>query len=464
VRYILAFAVTLLSVACLDPDPCSGPNAEEFAICAAKVTNGDADTDSDTDADTDSDTDSDTDTVPISTGETGVIETDSPPETGDTSLVVETGDTGPPPDTGVVVTDTGPPIDTGPVLDTSAPTDTADTGIVTDTGLPIDTGDTGIVIGSDPNVDDDGDGLAELMGDCDDAEPLVRAGFAEICDGLDNDCDANVDDGVELTFYEDSDLDGFGDDLLGLTEVGCAPSVGFSAVVGDCDDGDNATYPGAPEPCVAGPDRNCDGSTAFQDADSDGWISCAECDDGNGSVFPNAPEVCNLIDDDCDSEIDEGVQLNWYLDFDLDGYGNPFAIQQACTAPLGYIADATDCDDSRPNVHPGLAELCDADNLDEDCDGAADDLDSNVAVKNLWLQDADADGFGNEFVDTRICDNPPANFILADSNGDGDEYNDPHDCDDTSLDVYPGAPIGVCDTADTGASTDFNCDGTPDCP
>lgn len=448
-RLFLSCLFLVNLVACLDPDPCAGVRANEFQVCLARLTGDvdtdtDADSDADTDTDTDSDADADTDTHSVPVTETGETGGTDPPDTSDTDTQPgETGDTG--------SDDTSPPLDTS---DTAQPADTDDTA-----APPHDTGF------DDSTIDNDGDGLAEIEGDCDDTEPLMRAGFAEVCDGLDNDCDNTIDDGVQQTFYEDSDGDGYGDDLLGLTEVGCAPSLGFSALGGDCNDGDNATYPGAPEPCVAGgQDRNCDGSTPFDDLDGDGWISCAECDDGNILVYPGGYEFCDSLDNDCDGSVDEGALLDWHPDLDRDGFGNPNVSVQACTAPLNFVADGTDCNDSDPLIKPTATEVCDPNDTDEDCDGFADDLDSNVPVKSLWLADADNDGFGNEFVDTRICDNPPLNFILADANGDGDEYNDPRDCNDNRPDVYPGALIGVCDTADTGFGTDFDCDGTFDCP
>ena len=45
-------------------------------------------------------------------------------------------------------------------------------------------------------VDNDGDGLSECAGDCNDGSPLVLPGALEICDGLDNDCDGEIDEGA----------------------------------------------------------------------------------------------------------------------------------------------------------------------------------------------------------------------------------------------------------------------------
>ena len=61
---------------------------------------------------------------------------------------------------------------------------------------------------------------------------------------------------------------------------------------------------------------------------------------------------------------------SWYLDSDQDGYGNPSASTSACSAPSGYTADDSDCDDSEPEIHPGASELCN--NMDDDCNGTVD--------------------------------------------------------------------------------------------
>ena len=64
-------------------------------------------------------------------------------------------------------------------------------------------------------------------------------------------------------------------------------------------------------------------------------------------VNPGATEVCNGTDDNCDGQIDEGVQSLFYLDADGDTYGDPTTGVQACAAPTGYVSDNNDCDDSR---------------------------------------------------------------------------------------------------------------------
>jgi uncharacterized repeat protein (TIGR02543 family) len=61
----------------------------------------------------------------------------------------------------------------------------------------------------------------------------------------------------------------------------------------------------------------------------------------------------------------------WYRDADSDGYGNASITTQACTAPVGYVAIAQDCNDSVASVHPGATELCDG--IDNNCSGISDE-------------------------------------------------------------------------------------------
>ncbi|GDX80514.1 hypothetical protein LBMAG42_23250 [Deltaproteobacteria bacterium] len=92
--------------------------------------------------------------------------------------------------------------------------------------------------------------------------------------GIDNDGDGAVDVNATdaASFYADSDEDGFGDPALVLVE--CEATSGYVANDDDCEDGDAALNPDAPEGDCADPnDCNCDGSVAWADADG-GRLAC----------------------------------------------------------------------------------------------------------------------------------------------------------------------------------------------
>jgi hypothetical protein len=82
--------------------------------------------------------------------------------------------------------------------------------------------------------------------DCDDTDPRVHRGQLELCDARDNDCDTSIDeDARSLTWYRDSDGDGFGSAESG-TLVTCAPPVGHALLGTDCDDGGSRGEPHRP--------------------------------------------------------------------------------------------------------------------------------------------------------------------------------------------------------------------------
>ncbi|HEU4614666.1 MAG TPA: putative metal-binding motif-containing protein [Kofleriaceae bacterium] len=103
---------------------------------------------------------------------------------------------------------------------------------------------------------------AASSGDCDDGAAAIHPGAAEVCDQIDNDCDALVDiDDPDLdtstaqTFYPDLDHDGYG---AGTAMLACNAPSGYVLVDGDCDDADGSSHPGGTELCD-GADNDCDG-------------------------------------------------------------------------------------------------------------------------------------------------------------------------------------------------------------
>jgi MYXO-CTERM domain-containing protein len=151
------------------------------------------------------------------------------------------------------------------------------------------------------------DDLTELRDALDD---IGREVTEETCDGFDNDCDGEVDEGYDM------DGDGFTtcgtvEDSPGETDDGLA----------DCDDDNSDVNPAAEEICD-GLDNDCDGRRDPGCACEQGEEqSCGTdigectpgtqfCEDGTwtectGGVQPAETDVCDGTDEDCDEDIDE---------------------------------------------------------------------------------------------------------------------------------------------------------------
>jgi hypothetical protein len=299
--------------------------------------------------------------------------------------------------------------------------------------------------------DQDGDGWTPCAGDCNDYEVTIYPGAPEICDGLDNNCDSIVDEGLTDGLYLDDDGDTYGNPNVPMSACDQAGDFVYNDL--DCDDTTLEVYPGAEEVCNF-VDDDCDGDTDESfDADGDGVTTCGgDCDDSNALVGPFAVETCNGLDDNCNGTIDEGY------DQDNDG----------------YTECAGDCDDNAVDVNPGADELCDGldnncntaidENLDADADGdghyaigscttPADDCDDLVAGIN-----PDATETCNGIDDN--CDGQVDEGMSTDADGDG-YYTDGScltpigDCDDNRAKVNPGA-------TETCNGRDDNCDGQVD--
>ena len=216
-------------------------------------------------------------------------------------------------------------------------------------------------------IDVDGDGVGACL-DCDDNDPTVYQGAPELCDGLDNDCDGIIDNGVA-----DTDLDGI------------------------CDADDNC-------PTIANADQldtdgDGEGDACDDDDDDDG---CLDVDDPNPLVTSADPD-CDGIGDDCDlcPGGDDTIDAN--------GDGEPDC---AVFPGMGFIPDSWKCGKKGKKVYlchipPGNpanyhticvspsaipSHLRDGDYLGP-CDAVtcipaigADDVDADIAFLNNWAE------------------------------------------------------------------------------
>ncbi|HVT09495.1 MAG TPA: putative metal-binding motif-containing protein [Polyangia bacterium] len=133
-------------------------------------------------------------------------------------------------------------------------------------------------------------GYALVAGDCDDFDASIHPGAREVCDGKDDDCNGQVDEGLPRQFYcLDRDGDGHGVPAEG-EQATCRAMPGYGDCGGDCDDADPSKY--------------------VQFSCGTGWcrrtaVGCSTvCTPGSP-----VPEVCNAFDDDCDGVDDNGSDL-----------------------------------------------------------------------------------------------------------------------------------------------------------
>lgn len=282
-------------------------------------------------------------------------------------------------------------------------------------------------------------GYAPVAGDCDNFDPNINPGAAELCDGIDNNCNGEQDGASSAdakTFYADLDRDGYGDSAQSIT--GCQAPAGYVTTGGDCNDTNAAIHPEQDEVCD-GSDNNCDGTT-----------------------------------DDSDS-IDARI---WYRDKDEDGYGVSNNLTTACTQPTGYAAQGGDCNDQDSSINPSQTEMING--KDDDCNGSVDDHtnvydddrdgfsenqgDCNDA--NASISPNGSEGYSCDLVD-QDCDGEPDDGLYC-HDDDKDGYTEASgDCNDANTAIHPGAIDTACDGIDSdcdskdgvGSCNDKDLDG-----
>lgn len=140
-------------------------------------------------------------------------------------------------------------------------------------------------------------GLVTSSNDCNDSDNTIYPGATETCNSKDDDCDAQVDEGVGTLWYRDTDGDGYGN--ASSSVQACSMPSGYVA-------------------------------------------NSSDCNDGSASVKPGAAEVANGIDDNCNGQVDEGVYFKncleikksipastsgtYTIDSDGNGAGAPFSV------------------------------------------------------------------------------------------------------------------------------------------
>lgn len=241
--------------------------------------------------------------------------------------------------------------------------------------------------------------------------------------------------GPAATWYADNDGDGYGN--AAVSQSSCTQPSGYVNQAGDCNDNASSINPLAIELCN-GIDDDCDTSIdeGF-DIDNDGYTTCdGDCNDGNALVYPGAFELCNGVDEDCDTQVDEGY------DNDNDG----------------FTVCAGDCDDNDSAVNPNAIEACNG--LDDNCAGGVDEG-----------FDIDGDGYtscNGDCNDNNALINPAAMEICDnlddDCDGqmdegydvDGDGFTSCNgDCNDNNAGINPEASE-LCN------SIDDDCNGLTD--
>ncbi|MFO0679173.1 MAG: putative metal-binding motif-containing protein [Polyangiaceae bacterium] len=192
--------------------------------------------------------------------------------------------------------------------------------------------------------------------------------------------------------------------------------------------------------CASGT-HNCSGSCVSNNSTSTCGASCSPCSPpSNATATCNGTSCgfnCNSGYIACSGACATNASKTWYRDQDGDGYGTSGTTTIACTQPVGYVANSSDCNDLSSAVSPAATEICD--NVDNNCSGATDegcDDDNDDHCDKAIAKTA---------VSVATC---VASGTSAWAAGSGD------DCNDSSTAVYTGRTETCSDVG-----TDNDCDG-----
>jgi len=231
-----------------------------------------------------------------------------------------------------------------------------------------DDGDAAVVQGTVWYLDADADGFGDpatgahacespadrvaVGEDCDDTNIAIHTDAEELCNTTDDDCDGAIDeepiDGT--TFYADADGDGLGDAAVAV--AACAQPSGYVAAADDCDDGDASV--GAAQAYYDDDDLDGygDGAAIFTCTPAANQVLLdGDCRPLRADFNPGMPEECNSEDDNCDGLVDDDdpllVGTTYYADDDGDTYGDRADAITSCDRVVsGYvISPSTDCDE-----------------------------------------------------------------------------------------------------------------------
>lgn len=251
----------------------------------------------------------------------------------------------------------------------------------------------------DDDLDNDGYNKSK---ECNDNNPTIKPNAPELCNGIDDDCDLQIDETCACIHGQSVEC--------GISQGQCTKGTQY---------------------CING-----------------AWTSC--------SGIPPSQEICDNKDNNCNG-VDDEPYLFFYSDNDGDGYGNSSSLIQACSQSTQTATNSLDCDDSSFERKPGAAEICNG--KDDNCNGLQDE------PYTLAYYDSDKDGYGKIMNPVLIClpkEGYSANNYDCDDNNPmlREEISCPFDniqcgdfkfCIESALNC-PAPPFEICDN-----NIDENC-------